>query len=104
MESGVTNKNFSTDEGIADGGQSYGIGFCIAWQRGPINEPEGERNGAFIEDVLQAVKSRIEYHQSGPFACDENKMALSHINLALEQLSVRTQSRKARGVEGTTKP
>jgi hypothetical protein len=37
-------------EGKPDGGQSYGIGFCIAWQRGSLQD-EG-RNGAFLTEIL----------------------------------------------------
>lgn len=41
-------------EGKPDGGQSYGIGFAICWQRGSLQE-QG-RNGAYLIEVLEACR------------------------------------------------
>jgi hypothetical protein len=94
-----------TDESNAapEGGQSFGPGFAIAWQRGPLGRGAGRKpqNGAFVEDVIAAAADRIEYYQGGRFACDDNAEALEHLRLALAALNRRTASRESRQVEGT---
>lgn len=58
-------------------------------------------NGVTNEDLLHMVKIRLEFFQLCEYACEENELALYHINKAIEQLNKRTAKRKARGVEGT---
>lgn len=83
------------------GGATYGIGFGIAWQNGPINEPGGGRNGAFVEDVIAAAADRILWYQTTRFQCAENAEAVEHLHAALVALERRTERRVAAGVEGT---
>jgi hypothetical protein len=71
----------------------------INWQRGPLNE-EG-RNGAFVIEVLEAVRSQIQYFQDSKFACEENATALSHIDLALTALNCRRNRRQTQNILGT---
>ena len=68
-------------EGKPDGGVSYGEGFCISWQRGPLTEG---RNGAFLLDILEVCKHQLEYYQNGQFACEENAKALECIEEAID--------------------
>ena len=87
------------------GGQSCGIGFTIAWQRGALNI--AGRNGAFVIEVLEAVRSQIEYFQeagNGKFACQENAEALFHVDQALNYLKDRRDRRLAQGTLGTQEP
>ena len=103
MKQGHTFNNFSDEAGRPAGGHSFGVGFCIAWQRGPLGRGE-ERippNGAFVEDIIDAVIRRIEFYQASEFACEENERALFHLQGAADALAERTQAREARGVEGT---
>lgn len=93
-----------TDEGKPDGGGTYGQGFCITWQRGPLGRGEDreEPNGAFVEDIITAAMDRILFYQNEtPFACDENAKAIEHLELALKCLKRRTMRREASGTEGT---
>jgi hypothetical protein len=90
------------------GGVSTGIGFTISWQNGPLGRDETRRtsNGAFVEDVIEAVQRRIHFYQSasqGRFACEENAEALKHLAEAAFWLDKRTQDREARKVEGLHK-
>ncbi|HYE79742.1 MAG TPA: hypothetical protein VEI97_17280 [bacterium] len=71
----------------------------IRFQNGPINEVGA--NGVTNEALLAVVIDRLEGFQSGPFACDENQLALEHARCAMEALRSRTKGRVARGVEGT---
>ena len=83
------------------GGSAVGPGFVITWQDGPVDQAAGEKpNGAFIEDVLQAVVDRMEYFQEGEFACDENNAALSSMRHAQHCMMERRRSRDAQGVLG----
>jgi len=85
------------------GGTSSGRGFTISWQNGPLgrgNERK-EPNGAFVEDVLDAVIVRIEFYQHSKFNCDANALALTHLRAAAQALDNRTKEREVRGVEGT---
>lgn len=71
----------------------------ILFQNGPI--PEVGVNGVTHEALLTIVADRLINFQSGPFACEENAIALKHIAEALGWLHRRTTARIERGVEGT---
>ena len=87
------------------GGVSSCRGFAISWQNGPLGRDNDrqEPNGAFVEDVIQAVIRRIDFYQDSPFVCEANHTALSHLYLAADALDHRTKDREARKVEGTHK-
>lgn len=91
--------------GAPDGGVSWGPGFCISWQKGPLGKmdsPERQGpNGAFVETVIAAVIGRIEEYQLSPFSCEENAEALKHLRAAAAALDRRTKRREAAGTEGT---
>ena len=78
---------------------AVGLGMSVTFQDGPIGE--GFRNGAFVEDLLIAVRERLKWYQSGEFKCDENTEALRGVSRALNALDKRTAERRERGVEGT---
>lgn len=82
-------------------GKGAGVSLDIHFQEGPIKE-HGV-NGVSHEVLLAVVKDRLEGFQTGPFACEENGLALAHIDAALAMLKGRTAKRLARGVEGTSK-
>lgn len=86
-----------------EGGQTFGPGFTIAWQRGPLGRDENrqKQNGAFVEDVIKATIDRIEHYQASRFANDYNALSLIHLYSALDALRARTADREARAVEGT---
>ena len=96
----VTQNWTDLDTGNHDGGVSYGEGFCISWQRGPLKE--AGRNGAFLIDVLGACRSQLQHYQSGKFACDENQSALEHLDQAILNLESRLNRREQEGKLGTT--
>lgn len=93
------------ENGNPAGGVSTGRGFTISWQNGPLRGVSENRrrepNGAFVEDVLQAVIGRIEFYQASRFACEENADALIALRIAAKRLDDRTKDREARRVEGT---
>ena len=99
MESPITSRHWNDGKGNPAGGSTYGHGFAISWQNGPIIE--NGRNGAFVEDITKAAIDRIEYYQSSRFACEENAEALEHLRAALAAMNRRTSRRVAAGVEGT---
>lgn len=73
----------------------------VQFQNGPI--AEHGVNGISQEALLAIVADRLECFQTGPYACAENAMALTHVKLAMGQLASRTKDRTERGVEGTSK-
>ncbi len=91
------------EDGKPAGGVSSGRGFAISWQNGPLGRGNDrkEPNGAFVEDVIQAVIGRIEFYQASEFACDANARALDALAEAAEELDARTKDREKRAVEGT---
>lgn len=111
----VVQRHWSDAEGRPEGGTTYGPGFAIGWQRGPLGRhadqcTEGQcapkctrvpQNGAFVEDVIAAAIGRIEHYQQSQFACADNAEALDHLYRALEALNRRTMQREQRKVEGT---
>jgi hypothetical protein len=72
----------------------------IVFQNGPINEGKGI-NGVQHEDLLAIIIDRLEGFEKGPYACDDNGMALDLLRMALRRLQARTRKRIARSVEGT---
>lgn len=71
----------------------------ISFQNGPIKE--AGINGITGEALLTVVIDRLRGFQSGPFACRENAIALTHLEDSLMWLQKRTRDRLSRGVEGT---
>jgi len=93
-------EHFTDSEGRPAGGTTYGTGFAIGWQHGPIVRDRGI-NGASVEDVIRAAMDRLRFFQNGPFECRYNANALIYLQRALFELDDRTQDRVAREVEGT---
>lgn len=82
----VHTRHYNNTDNKPVGGFAHGPGFAIVWQDGPLPQ-----NGAFITDVLVAVKDRLEYHQAGPFKCKENDIAIGAIDIALTVLNSRIE-------------
>ena len=103
MESPITSSHFDDANGNPAGGTTYGRGFAIGWQNGPLGRDENreEPNGAFVEDVIKAALDRLEYYQRSKFACDHNARAVDGLTAALTALNERTANRESRAVEGT---
>ena len=84
MLHGHFSEHWHDEDGNPSGGVSSGRGFTISWQNGPLgrgNERQ-EPNGAFVEDVIQAVFRRIEHYQNSKFHCPENVDALLFLRKA----------------------
>lgn len=79
--------------------ESGGQVTLIAFQRGPIKEVG--TNGVTNEALLAILIDRMEGFQAGPYACEENAIALDGLRTAQNALHSRTKARVARGVEGT---
>lgn len=78
-------------------GQAVHFDFCF--QNGPIAEVG--ISGVTHEALLEIIKDRLIGFQSGPYACQDNVEALSHVQAAMDCLKRRTIVRRDRGVEGT---
>lgn len=63
--------------------------------------PAESINGISNEVLLAMLIHRVEGFQSGPFACERNATALTHLQAAMDCFKDRTAERKERGVEGT---
>lgn len=103
MKQGHFEQHWKDADGNPSGGVSFGKGFTISWQNGPLGRDteRKEPNGAFVEDVIQAVIGRIHFYQQGKFNCQDNAEALVHLHKAAAALDNRTKSREQRQVEGT---
>lgn len=103
MKSGFFSEHWSDAQGRPAGGMTSGRGFTISWQNGPLGRGLERRqpNGAFVEDIIDAVRERIEFYQKSEFACMDNEMAIRHLEAALAVLDERTKRREERAVEGT---
>lgn len=71
----------------------------LRFQNGPLKENKAD--GCQIEDILSILIDRMKYFQCGNFACRENEVTLKYLELAMQQLNLRTANREARNVEGT---
>lgn len=103
MKSGIRCDHWDDAAGNPCGGNTFGTGFAIGWQHGPLGRGTGrtEPNGAFVEDVINAAADRLECYQRGKFASDYNARAIVHLRQAVKILEDRTSDRDARRVEGT---
>ena len=108
MRIGFHAKNTVDENGNPTGGVVVGTGVTIAWQDGPLGRPGAEDrkepNGAFVEDVIDAAKQRLEFFENasgGRFACEENADAIALLEQALMRLDDRTSRRTDAGTEGT---
>lgn len=114
MKAGFKSEHWNDANGNPAGGTTFGNGFAIGWQNGPLGRhSEGcgplicadgctcrDPNGAFVEDVIAAAADRIRYYQRSKFACERNANALCYLEMALDILDQRTKNREARKVEG----
>lgn len=103
MKAEYLSEHWNDENGNPSGGVSTGTGITISWQNGPLGRGTERRqpNGAFVETIVDMVIDRLEYYQSGQFACDENAEAIEHLRSAAAVLEARTRERETRGVEGT---
>ncbi len=90
-------------DGNPTGGLIRAKGLAINWQEGPLGRgaDRKEPNGAFVETVLHAARTRLAYYQSSKFKSNENATAIRAIDRALAALEARTARREDEGVEGT---
>ena len=93
-------------DGNPTGGDVVGVGMHVHWQNGPLGRPPKEPNGAFVDDVIEAARQRLEFYQKasgGRFACRENAIAITKLEEALHWLYARRMEREKRGVQGLHK-
>ena len=102
----MNSSHFTDENGNPTGGTTYGVGFAIGWQNGPLGRGDERQppNGAFVEDIIRAAIDRLEFYQSTKFACDHNARALMALHDSLAILRNRTEEREQRQVEGTHQP
>jgi hypothetical protein len=89
--------------GNPTGGSVTGPGLSISWQDGPLGRPPKPATGAFIEDVLESARQRLEFYQTAngkKYGCRENALAITHLEEAMHWLLVRRLDRERRGVQG----
>jgi len=121
MQNPIHAQHWNDSNGNPAGGSTFGNGFAISWQNGPLGRhvPECKTddpssvcapgctrvppNGAFVEDVIAAAQDRISYYQNSRFHCAENAQAFFRLKEALAALNERTAGRETRAVEGTHK-
>ena len=98
----IIGNNLCDENGNPAGGfATDGPGISIKWQDGPVDRENDEiQNGAFVEDILEICRKRLQFYQQSPFACDANAEAIKHIAQATDILERRRQDRRNRGVEG----
>jgi len=103
MRNGITAEHFDDKDGNPAGGTTFGVGFAIGWQNGPLGRGADRKqpNGAFVEDVIDSCIDRLKYYQKSPFACESNAQAIQNLVSALAHLELRTRDREKRLVEGT---
>lgn len=82
-----------------DAGGDTETAVTLHFQNGPIAEVG--TNGITHEVLLAILIDRLQSFQAGPYACQQNGMALSSLQDAMWWLKNRTLERVARGVEGT---
>lgn len=103
MRNGINEDNRTDQDGNPAGGMTTGVGIIVRWQNGPLGRgiERAPANGAFVEDVIAAARGRLDFYQNSKFHCEENALAIVHLDEALRILNERTKAREIKGVEGT---
>jgi hypothetical protein len=99
--------NETDENGNPAGGEVQGPGLAIVWQNGPLGRPARKATGAFVEDIIEAARQRIEFYQKaagGKYACRENALAITRLEEAIMWLNKRRQEREERGPQGLHRP
>ena len=97
-----TNGNAAHKYSIHVGGSESGaVTVAMQFQNGPLQE--AGINGISEEALLAVVIDRLQCFQTSQYACRENALALTKLEEAVHWLGHRTQSRRRREVEGTSK-
>ena len=97
---------YENEEGPGGGRHLYSVKrddkvICdLQFQKGPRND-ENSIPGVLETDLLEIVRSRLQFFQKGEYATRENACALTHIEEALMWLNKRVEDRAERGVLGT---
>jgi len=73
---------------------------ALQFQCGPRNV-EGSTPGITEGAFLMTLIDRLECFQAGPYACEENAVALEKARECLAAIRLRADNRAARGVLGT---
>jgi len=103
----LTVQNQLDPSGNPTGGWVKGIGLEVSWQDGPLGRPPKTPTGAFVDDLIEAARQRLEFYQKasgGKFSCRENAIAITKLEEALHWLYSRRMEREERGVQGEHKP
>jgi hypothetical protein len=97
--------HFLDYNGNPAGGSSFGRGYDITWQKGPLGQGADrvEPNGAFVETVLRACLDRMNFYQTTKFNSEANALIIQHIESAIKACQARTADRIRRNVEGVHK-
>lgn len=99
----MQSEHWNDADGNPAGGSTFGNGFAISWQNGPLGRDDDrkEPNGAFVEDIIKAAIDRLEHYQDSRFRCTANDQAIANLDAALIAMEARTADRVVRNVEGT---
>ena len=97
MLRGQVISTFNQDKaGNPAGGVTNAQYLQVEWQSGTV-----VRNGALLEDVIEAAIQRLRFFQGTKFACRENALAITKLEEANMWLEQRTKNRVEQGVEDT---
>lgn len=99
----IKSEHWVDEAGNPAGGSTFGDGFAISWQNGPLGRGNDrkEPNGAFVENIIMAAIDRLNFYQNSKFACESNANTIRFLEQALTCQQYRTNKREERGVEGT---
>lgn len=97
---GINSVN-SIEDGEVLGGHVTGVGVDIAWQCGPAGPCREGVNGAFVEDVIEAVIQRLVAYERTKYAHPANKDAIARLKQAIYSLNSRMAARRTDEKLGT---
>ncbi len=90
---------FPKDPMMGQIGEEIAPSILIDYQDGIVGD--NGQTGAFVEDVLEAARQRLQFFQASKFRCRENAIALTKIEEALQWLDWRSRQRTLQGVENS---
>lgn len=99
FSAGYSNDEIKRELCYLEDGEPY---ISIKWQEGGGRGENGEKNGAYVEEILLMAYEHL-YLMNEKYPCRENSLALTKIQEAVMWLDARTADRDFRGVLGEEK-
>jgi len=92
----MIHNKFKVVDGVPTGGSTTSVGIHIEWHD---SSKSNDQNGAYPSDVIEAVRSRLEFlnDENTGFNCAENDRVITLLKGAEDLINIRLDRREEQG-------